>query len=315
MIKKVEAVALARKFALSLLDVDPPPPLNVTVLKDIAFPYASDDLFTAIEETKKANTFWNEAYTSWSIGADLALQAEWAEFLELHKDELIASKGKIQGEGALTVCFEYEGAAFGHCIASLMNVCPLPPPKMSTKCRLPDCETLYKSDCARIDTQLQTSALLIGHFSLTRQLRISLLRDLSAALESFWSTEKVIDLNADAQLTIMPWLLSWRPDADDPQRETLIEPGEMTMKCLKHVPDDERRQFREYLRAIRQMIGTSCVEIVSAAVTSCDALQAAAWSIAAAQEGTSTRFPCSTLGIKDREHATLKELQSAPGGA
>ena len=100
---------------------------------------------------------------------------------------------------------------------------------MSTKCRLPDCETLYKSDCARIDTQLQTSALLIGHFSLTRQLQISLLRDLSAALESFWSTEKVIDLNADAQLTIMPWLLSWRPDADDPQRETLIEAGEMTI--------------------------------------------------------------------------------------
>ena len=85
MIKKVEAVALARKFALSLLDVDPPPPLNVTVLKDIAFPYASDDLFTAIEETKKANTFWNEAYTSWSIGVELVLQAEWAKFLELHK--------------------------------------------------------------------------------------------------------------------------------------------------------------------------------------------------------------------------------------
>ena len=69
--KKEEALKLGEKFAKSLLAVDPPPPLNVTLLKDIAFPYDADDLATALEETKKPSTFWNKAFTSWSIGAEM----------------------------------------------------------------------------------------------------------------------------------------------------------------------------------------------------------------------------------------------------
>ena len=43
---------LGRKFGLSLTTVEPPPPTNIVVLKEIAYRYEPDDLEAALEETQ-----------------------------------------------------------------------------------------------------------------------------------------------------------------------------------------------------------------------------------------------------------------------
>ena len=59
------------------MTVDPLPPTSVTLLKHIAFPYDCDDLNTVLEEMKKASIFWNKAYTSWVVGAELLCKPIW----------------------------------------------------------------------------------------------------------------------------------------------------------------------------------------------------------------------------------------------
>ena len=146
--------------------------------------------------------------------------------MKSHRQEIEESVDKIIA--GLTTCLEYEGEAYGQCIASLMKACPMPP-KVSKKCELPDCQAVYKAECAKIDTYLQTSSLLVGKnaidkFAHWRQLRSSLLSDVSLALESFWGSEKIFDVKSEAQLALMPWLLSWEEE-EHPWKKVLYEFG------------------------------------------------------------------------------------------
>ena len=143
-----------------------------------------------------------------------------------------------------------------------------------------------------------------------RKVRITFLRDLTAALQSFWITPSTFDPALPKQENIVPWLCTWVSQKQE-EKDLLVVPSQQARIALEDVDKALWAPIVEYLTSLRCMIVNHCLTLVGKAVNSCYTLQAAGLSLEVYLACGAFRFPASLTKapIKGRGSATQEHLE------